>query len=61
MFISYFLFSHISCDLYTIPNDDVDEDKVDLKFEEWEEKREEDDENIEVSDKEVDGKNDNKE
>ena len=39
-FISYFLFSHNSCDHCEIPDDDVDEDKVGLKVESGEEKKE---------------------
>ena len=40
-----------------IPDNDVNKDKVDLEVEDGEEKKEEDD-NIEVSDEYVDGKND---
>ena len=32
-FISYFLFSHNSCDCCAIPDDDIDEDKVGLEVE----------------------------
>ena len=48
-FISYFLFSHNSCDRCTITDDDVDEDKVGLKVEDREEKKEEDNDDLEVS------------
>ena len=39
----------------------MDEEKVGLKVEDGEEKKEEDDENLEVLDEEVDGTNDDKE
>ena len=58
-FISYILFSHNSCDRCTIPDNDVDEEKVVLKVEEREEKENEDNDDLEVSDKDVDGSNDN--
>ena len=58
-FIYYFLFSHNSCDRWAIPDDDVDEDKVGLKVEDGEEKEEED-ADMEVSDEDVDGKNEYK-
>ena len=54
-FVSYFLFSYNSCDRCTIPDDDVDEDKVGLKVEDGEEKKEEDNDDLEVSDEDVDG------
>ena len=56
-FISYFLFYHNSCDRCAIPDDDVDEDKVGLKVEDGEEKKEEDNDDLEVSDEDVDGSN----
>ena len=59
-FISYFLFSHNYCNfcnLCAIPDDDVYEDKVGFKVEDGEEKKEEDKENLEVSDEDVDGLN----
>ena len=60
-FIFHFLFSHNSCDRCAIPDDDVDEDKVGLKVEDGEDKKEEDDDDLEVSDEGVDGTNDDKE
>ena len=60
-FISYFLFYHNSCDWCTIPDNDVDEDNVDLKVGDREEKKEDDDYDMEVSDEDVDGTNGNKE
>ena len=60
-FISYFLFSHNSCDCCAIPDDDMDEDKVGLKVEDREDKKEEDGNDLEVSDKDVGRTNDNKE
>ena len=57
-FISYFLFSHNSCDRCAIPDDDVDEEKVGLKVEDREENKEEDNDYLEVWDDEVDGTND---
>ena len=60
-FVSYFLFSHNSCNLCTIPDNDVDEDKVGLKVEDGEEKNEEDNGNLEVSDEDVDVSNDDEE
>ena len=56
--ISYFLFSHNSCDRCAIPDNDVDEDKVGLKVDDGEEKKEEDDDDPEVSDEDVDRLND---
>ena len=53
-FIYYFLFSHNSCDCCAISDGDVDEDKVGLKVEDGEGKKEEDDNNLEVSDEDVD-------
>ena len=38
-FISYILFSHHSCDRYAIPDNDVHEDKVSLKVENEEDKK----------------------
>ena len=52
-FISYFLFSHSSCNRCAIPDNDVDEDKVSLKVGDREEKKEEGGDNLEVSDKDV--------
>ena len=60
-FISYFLFSHHSCNHCAIPDDHVDEDKVGLKVEDGEEKKEEDNDDMEVSDKDVDGSNEDEE
>ena len=60
-FISYFLFSHNSCNCCAIPDGNVDEYKVSLKVEDGEEKKEEDDNDLWVSDKDVNGTNDNKE
>ena len=60
-FISYFLFSHNSCDCCPIPDDDVDEENVGLKVEDREEKKEEDDDDLGVSDKDVNGMNGDKE
>ena len=60
-FISYFLFSHNSCNRCAIPYDDVDKGKVGLEVEDREEKKEEDNNNLEVSKKDVDGSNDDKE
>ena len=60
-FISYFLFSHNSCNLCAIPENDVYEDKVGLKVEDREEKKEEINNDLEVSDKYVDGSNDDEE
>ena len=57
-FISYFLFSHNSCDLRAIPDDDVDEEKVGLKVEDREDKNEEDNDDLEVLGEDVDGTND---
>ena len=45
-FIYYFLFSHNYCHRCLIPDDDVDEDKVCLKVEDGEEKKEEDDNDL---------------
>ena len=60
-FISYFLFSHNSCDCCTIPDDNLDEDEVAFKVEDRGEKKEEDKENLEVLDEDVDGMNDDEE
>ena len=60
-FISYFLFSHNSCDRCAIPDDDVDEDNVGLKVEDGEEKKDEDNDDLEVSEEDVDGLNDDEE
>ena len=54
-FISYFLFSHNSCDCFAILDNDVDKEKVSLKVEDGEEKKEEDNNDLEVSDEDVDG------
>ena len=59
-FIFYFLFSQNSCDICAIPDDDVGEDKVGFKVEDGEEKKEEDNDDLEVSDEDVDGTNDDK-
>ena len=53
-FISYFSFSHNSCDRCAIPYDDVDEDKVSLKVEDGEDKKYENNDNLEVLDEDVD-------
>ena len=45
-FIFYFLFSHNSCDRCAIPDTDVDEDKVGLKVEDGEEKKEDNSNNL---------------
>ena len=62
-FITYFLFSHNSCDRCAISYDDVNEDKVSLKVEDGEEKEEGEGDNndLEVSDEDVDGSNDDEE
>ena len=60
-FISYFLFYQNSCNRCAIPDTNVDEDKFGLKVEDREEKKEEDDKNMEVLDKDVDGTNDDRE
>ena len=60
-FISYFLFSHDSCNCYTILDEDVDEEKVGLKVEDGEDKKEEDNDDLEVSDDDVNGTNDDEE
>ena len=54
-FISYFLFSHNSCDRCAIPYENVDWDKVGLKVKKGEEKKLEDYDNLEVLDNDVDG------
>ena len=59
--ISYFLFSHNSCNRFAIPDNDVDEDKFDLKVEDGEEKKGEDDDDLEVLNEDVDRTNDEKE
>ena len=59
-FVSYFLFSHNSCDRCAIL-DGVDEEKVGLKVEGREENKEEDNNYLEVSDEDVDGWNDDEE
>ena len=46
-FISYFLFSHNSCNRCAIPDDNMDQDKVEIKVEYGEEKKEEED-NVEA-------------
>ena len=46
--IYYLLFSHNSCNHCAIPDDDVDEDKVVFKVEDREEKKEEDNNDLEV-------------
>ena len=48
-FISYFLFSHNSCNGCAIPGDDVDEENGGLRVEDGEENKEEDDKDLEVS------------
>ena len=60
-FISYLLFSHNSCECCAIPDDDVDEDKIGLKVEDREDKKKDDNKDMEVSDEDVDGSNDDKE
>ena len=57
-FISFYLFSHISCNCCTILDRDLDEDKVGHKIDDGKEKKEEDENDLEVSDEDVDGKND---
>ena len=57
-FISYFLFSRNYCNHCAIPKNDVDEDKVGLKVEDREEKKEEDNIDLEVSDEDVNRSND---
>ena len=59
-FISSFLFSNNSCNRCVIRDDDVDEDKFGLKVEDREDKKEEDNNDLEVSDEDVDGSNDDK-
>ena len=54
-FISYFLFYNNYCDYCVIPDNDVDEEKICLKVEDGEEKKEEDNDDLEVSDEGVDG------
>ena len=60
-FISYFLFFHNSCDRCTIPDDNMDEEKVGLKVEGGEEKKEEYNKNLEVSDEDINSSNDDEE
>ena len=60
-FVFYLLFSHNSCDRCAIPDNDVDENKVGLKVEDGKEKKNEDNDNLEISDKDVDGSNDDEE
>ena len=60
-FISYFLFSHNSCNRCAIPDNDVGEDKIGLKVEDGEEKKEGDNDDMEVWDEDVHGSNDNEE
>ena len=60
-FVYYFLFSHNSCNHCAIPDSDLDEDKVGLKVEDGEEKKEEDNNDLEVSDEYVDGSTDDEE
>ena len=59
--IYYFLFSHNSCNRCAIPYDDMDEDKVGLNIEDGEEKKEEDNDDMEVLDEDVDESNDDEE
>ena len=58
-FISYFLFSNNSCNCCAILDDNVDKEKVGLKVEYREDKNKEDDYDMEVLDKDVDGMNEN--
>ena len=60
-FIYYFSFSHNSCNRCEIPDDDVDEENVGLKVEDGEDKKEQDDNDMEVLDNDIDGTNDNEE
>ena len=60
-FISYFLFSHNSCDHCAIPDDDVDEYKFGFKLEDGQEKKEEYDDDLEVLEEGVDGRNEDEE
>ena len=53
-----FLFSHHSCNRCAIPDNNVNEEKVGLKVEDGEDKKEENNYDLEVSDKDVDGLND---
>ena len=55
------LIYHDSCNRCAIPDEYVDEDKVGLKVEDGEEQKEEDDNDLEVSDEDIDGMNDDKE
>ena len=55
------MFSHDSCNCCAIPDEYVDEEKIGLKVEDREEKKEEDDNDLWVSDKDVNGTNDDKE
>ena len=59
-FISYFLFSHNPCNRCEIPDNDFDDKKINLKVEDGEEKEDEE-ENLEVSDEDIDGTNDDEE
>ena len=60
-FISYFLFSPNSCDRCDIPDNYVDEEKVGLKVEDGEDKKEEDNDYLEVSDENSDWLNEDEE
>ena len=55
--ITYLLFSHHSCNICAVLDNDVDEEKVGLNFEDREEKNEEDNDDQEISGKDVDGSN----
>ena len=56
-FISNFLFYHNPCDCCAIPDDDVDEYKFGFKVEDGQEKKEEYENDLEVSDEDVNGTN----
>ena len=56
-FMYYLLSSHNSCNFCSIPDYDLDEDKVGLKVEDGEEKNEEDNEDLEVLEEDVDESN----
>ena len=56
-FISYFLFSHHSCNRCAIPDNDVNEYKIGLNIEYREEKKEDDENDMEVLDEDFDRTN----
>ena len=60
-FIYYFLLYHNSCNRCAIPDNDVDLDKAGIKVEDREETKEEDHDNLEGSEEDVNGINDDEE